>query len=103
MQGFVTYETGSRVLTASGRFGTVYGSARRAASDIRTAASETVRDLSPYTVRVDGLSGFSVYRGHELAAITDCDECQGAGRVLSLAPDNVSRCDRCGGRGEIVA
>ena len=57
---------GELVRTPSGSLGTVYALPKRAAHDIRCAASERERDMSPYTVRLERDGSFTTYRGHEL-------------------------------------
>ncbi len=62
-------QPGTRVRTCTGYLGSVYGPAKRAAADIRTASVEIERDMQPYTVNLDG-KGFSTYRGHELDVVS---------------------------------
>ena len=63
-----SFQPGDRVRTHTGYVGTVYAKAKRAAADIRTAAVEAERDLTPYTIALDR-GGFSTYRGHELVVL----------------------------------
>lgn len=58
------FQPGDAVITHTGYRGTIYAKAKRAAGDIRIARVEAERDLTPYTVEING--HFSAYRGHEL-------------------------------------
>lgn len=69
---------GEQVRTHTGYTGTIYKKAKRAAADIKVAQREDEKDLTPYTVKMDGLGHFSTYRGHELTAL---DPCGGSGFV----------------------